>query len=608
MRIFIVYENERTTLDVPEGRPVFEIKKIIEKNVYLDVLCFGESSPKFLALVYGGAELEDDWIFTDVVLYPGATIRLYMKEAVIPALKVKCFFLNNGKLVEIYHEGKIRDLKIKYIRTMIARKTGIPVGAFFISDDGGRELFDENTLGTYDMGRGQTVYMKTWEGWETLLRYAVVGYTNGVQGELSSDEKEARFQIKVAMYIAAHYGHEALADFAVQQGVRACEWTGEHPFRRWTGGSHMHLDCKRSPIHEAAEFGHLSVVRRFVVDDIYAVTARDGNNVMPFSLALRYKHKKCAAFLLSRTWTRLDINGKTVPIQVCARLMAWAEQARVRVWWKHGAEKSSLKKKPFFDPGVLVGSEKINVDGFAKTDTMYELSPKARFRNSAVKVMLRNATVRLRSLVDVLPKAPKSVFITQASVEETIGNKPKSTSFPNIKPLAKNKYRNQLLDFVAKKVSQKRDLVDGLSHSLITDTKTQSDSVKNSNSDKEEIIATKHPETSKAKNEPLRLPPIKPVRRRRRVKAATVDAPMSLPKLSKESQLKPFFRARSKSEDPDSTLDVFEKYRGLPARDYAIKCLGRANRFTTKPWLTQVRIAMQFSYFNVKRASLVNKS
>jgi len=35
------------------------------------------------------------------------------------------------------------------------------------------------------------------------------------------------------------------------------------------------------------------------------VLARDGNNVMPLSLALRNKHALCASFLLTKQWSKV---------------------------------------------------------------------------------------------------------------------------------------------------------------------------------------------------------------------------------------------------------------------------------------------------------------
>ncbi len=46
------------------------------------------------------------------------------------------------------------------------------------------------------------------------------------------------------------------------------------------------------------------------------------------------------------------------------------------------------------------------------------------------------------------------------------------------------------------------------------------------------------------------------------------------------------------SEISAQVLATYEQHRGLPATEYASKCLGVATSFTNKPWLQQVRQAM----------------
>ena len=44
--------------------------------------------------------------------------------------------------------------------------------------------------------------METWDGWSEFLSMAIIGYTAQTFKRLSNDEVVARFQMKVAMYIA----------------------------------------------------------------------------------------------------------------------------------------------------------------------------------------------------------------------------------------------------------------------------------------------------------------------------------------------------------------------------------------------------------------------
>ena len=43
----------------------------------------------------------------------------------------------------------------------------------------------------------------------------------------------ARYQMKVALFIAAHFGHVDLARAMLRQGVKSDDPTGYHPARMW---------------------------------------------------------------------------------------------------------------------------------------------------------------------------------------------------------------------------------------------------------------------------------------------------------------------------------------------------------------------------------------
>jgi len=46
--------------------------------------------------------------------------------------------------------------------------------------------------------------------------------------------------------------------------VRSDDVVGEHPTRAWMAPDSRHADSFKTPIHEAAEFGQLGVLRCFV--------------------------------------------------------------------------------------------------------------------------------------------------------------------------------------------------------------------------------------------------------------------------------------------------------------------------------------------------------
>jgi len=78
------------------------------------------------------------------------------------------------------------------------------------------------------------------------------------------------------------------------------------------------------------------------------------------------------------------------------------------------------------------------------------------------------------------------------------------------------------------------------------------------------------------------------------------DGNFALPLSSVENSPRPFVRSSSE-ELMKGTLSLYEKYRGLKSRDYAIKCMSVATTFREKPWLQQVHQAMVISKKGVKK-------
>ncbi|KAF6033106.1 ANKUB1 [Bugula neritina] len=89
----------------------------------------------------------------------------------------------------------------------------------------------------------------------------------------------------------------------------------------------------------------------------------------------------------------------------------------------------------------------------------------------------------------------------------------------------------------------------------------------------------------------------------KKAKIKTVEYSIPLPLINTENTSRPYLQhCKSKENDPAlSTLTLYEKHRGLKSRDYAIKCLSIASNFKEKPWLQQVRLAMDLTSQEVKK-------
>ena len=293
-----------------------------------------------------------------------------MKEEVKPVLFVKCS--HSGELIEIMDDYNVEKMLVDDLRTIVAKKSGLPVSIFRLVSAEGMELFDHHVLFDYNIECGNTVYMENWDGWTELINYSILGLTPSVTPLIVGDEIQSRFQLKVALYIAAHNGCVDLARTCLRSGIRPDEPIGEHPSRQWCK-EQSHIETLRSAVHEAAEFGQLGVLRLFVNADITCSMARDGHFLTPLNLALRNKQRPCASFLLTKQWVRVPVTrSQSMTLQTFRRIKLWCERCKEKAFMKFGPNKSSLKRRSF-NTGPLV-SHGVLVDGFSPS----QMNGKAR--------------------------------------------------------------------------------------------------------------------------------------------------------------------------------------------------------------------------------------
>ncbi|KAK3597209.1 hypothetical protein CHS0354_003714 [Potamilus streckersoni] len=366
MLVFGVHEGERVSVDVPIGTTVGDVKKIMQEklNIYFDELV--KQDKKILVLSYAGSDLDDSWVFTDLGIVPGSTIRVCMKEEVKPVLFVSCS--HNNEMLEIIEDYNVERLLVDDLRTIVAKKTGLPLTIFRLTTISGKDMFDRHILMDYDIECGNTVKMECWDGWTEFINMSIMGHTPRVISLLAQDEIQSRFQMKVSLYIAAHYGCVDLAKAMIRGGARPDEPVGEHPSRMWCSEL-SHIESQRAPVHEAAEFGQLGVLRIFVNHDITCSMAREGHNLTPLNLALRKGQKACASLLLTKQWTRVPVTKtQSITLQTLRKIKLWSERAKEKAFMKFGPNASSLKRRSF-NTGPLV-SHGVILDGFSQSPMM----------------------------------------------------------------------------------------------------------------------------------------------------------------------------------------------------------------------------------------------
>lgn len=365
MLVFGLFEGDRVSLDVPIGSTVGEVKKMFQTklNIYIDEM--NRKDTKVLVLHYSGSDLEESWCFTDLGIPAGATIKVLLKEEILPALYIYTTY--NQETIDIVDKHlNVLSMAVEDLRTIAGNRSGLPVSIFRLVTEDGREMYDGHVLYDYGIDSGATIRLENWDGWNEFINLCIMGFTPQVLAQISTDEVIGRFQQKVALFIAAHYGCADLARVLIKQGVRADEPIGVHPHKLWCT-SQAHIETKKAPIHEATEQGQLNVLRLIVNHDITSVMARDGHDLCALNIALRRSKKPCASFLLTRQWTKVPI-GKlgSVTVQTLRTIRLWCEGAKDRAYSKFGPAKSSLKKVKF-SGGPLVSHGEPVVDGFTKS-------------------------------------------------------------------------------------------------------------------------------------------------------------------------------------------------------------------------------------------------
>lgn len=306
------------------------------------------------------------------------------REEIKPSFFIHCGF--NGKTVPVLDKIPFKTLSVADFRGLASRKIGLPVCIFRLLNASGTEMYDYHSIDDYGLELGCTVNMETWDGWNEFLNLCLLGFGTQVMQHLSSNENEARFQMKVAMYIAAHFNHTDLAVSMLRSGIKADDSIGEHPSRLWCRHSIKHIDTFKTCVHEAAESGSLGVLRSFVHNSVMNVLAKDGNGLTPLNIALRKKQKPCASFLLTKQWSKISYTRKhSLPLSIYVKIKRWGERAKDKAFTIHGQWKSSLKNpKRYVQNGCLVGME-VLLDGYSKSKLKSLSENEARFENEEEK-------------------------------------------------------------------------------------------------------------------------------------------------------------------------------------------------------------------------------
>ncbi|XP_067452868.1 protein ANKUB1-like [Thunnus thynnus] len=332
MRVFICFEGSWESFDVHPDQTVGAMKQMIKDN-FLVQLSNDKQVRHYLELSYGGAALQDNWALCDVGITSGSAIRCLIKSEQKPVLRV--FNAVTGETLSIMGSVTIlRYMSVARLKTVVSVRSGLPVSTFRLSTPAGVELYDCNQLKDYAIEVGTILRLDTWDGWVEYLQGCLLGHRLTVQSHLSEKRPVRRFQLRVALYIAAFLGHLELSSWLLERGAHAEEPVGVHPYRQWCHQT-AHRDTGKCPIHVASESSQLLILKLFVTKNPLTLACRDPGSRDPLKIAIQHGHRECVCYLANKLCSVVSLPNMSLRMYIYLRIRHWVSLGRRRAASSH---------------------------------------------------------------------------------------------------------------------------------------------------------------------------------------------------------------------------------------------------------------------------------
>ncbi|XP_053178956.1 protein ANKUB1-like [Scomber japonicus] len=332
MRVFICFEGSWESFDVPPDQTVGAMKQMMKDN-FLVQLSNDKQVRHYLELSYAGAALQDSWALCDVGITSGSAIRCLIKSEQKPVMCV--FNAVTGKTISIMGSvSLLYYMSVARLKTVVSVQSGLPVSTFRFSTSTGVELYDCNQLRDYAIEVGTTLRLDTWDGWVEYLQGCLFGHRLTVQSHLSEKRPVRRFQLRVALYIAAFFGHLELSSWLLERGARAEEPVGVHPYRQWCHQT-AHHDTGKCPIHVAAENNQLLILKLFVTRNLLTLACRNPGGCDPLKIAIQHGHRDSVCYLANKLCSVVSLPNMSLPMRIYLQIKRWVSLGQRRVASSH---------------------------------------------------------------------------------------------------------------------------------------------------------------------------------------------------------------------------------------------------------------------------------
>ncbi|XP_078522495.1 protein ANKUB1 [Lissotriton helveticus] len=324
MRIFIAFEGVCEPFDIQPQQTVGAVKRAIKDRFHIQ-LSDDKQGRRYLELIYAGALLKDEWVLADIGITLCSTIKCVVKEEDKPILYV--FNAATGLTIPIMGSIYLLTTTVSDLKTLVTRKCGFPVSVYCLRTPQGTEMYDCNTLTDYKLDIGATLRMDVWDTWVEFLNGSRLGHKHTVEQYLLKEEPVMRYQLRVALYIAAFFGHLDLAECMLQLGARADESVGGHPYREWCSETD-HPALTKCPVHAAAEAGQLLILKAFVTYNAACLEREDAQGKSPLKICIEQRHKDCVRYLIMKIWSVVSFPKLSIPMKIYVKLKKWLDRAQ----------------------------------------------------------------------------------------------------------------------------------------------------------------------------------------------------------------------------------------------------------------------------------------
>ncbi|XP_067948917.1 uncharacterized protein [Watersipora subatra] len=383
-------------------------------------------------------------------------------------------------------------------------------------------------------------------------------------------------------------------------------------------------------------------MRALVNYNITAITCKNAYDKTPFQVALMGKQKATAGFLLGKQWSRIQYgpvaNGISLPLNIYSKMKNWCERAKDRNYHNNGPSRSTLKRRPYITMGGTLVGIGVLVDGYSsslmngrstptqekKIDRSFLILPSDKEKPppkqyfKAVTNATKGGKQSRTKISNLAQRGGRQASRSDGIVEEdiqTVRLVNQDTALSKLEEAVVEdmdmEERMHSLRSTNSRAGKKRakgpstaaTTVDSSKLPQLPDRKTSKTLGNKENeghyieTGKEDRSKGKGKSKTEEKKERMVISAMK------KAKVKTVEYSIPLPLINTENNVRPYLQhCKSKETDPAlTTLALYERYRGLKSRDYAIKCLSIASNFKDKPWLQQVRLAMDLTSQDVKK-------